>query len=70
MLFIYLLFVYVVIGAIVSAWFAFYKVTRIDHAAKGTSFWFKILLLPAGILLWPVVLYKLTTLKKHHEQAT
>jgi hypothetical protein len=70
MLFIYLLYAYFFTGIVVAAWFAFYKVTRIDHAAKGTSFGFKILLLPAGILLWPVILYKLTTLKKHNEQAT
>jgi len=70
MLFIYLLYVYVITGIAIAAWFAFYKVTRIDKAAAGTSFWFRVLLLPAGILLWPVVLYKLSALKKHHEQSS
>ncbi len=66
MLFIYLLFVYFIIGIAIAIWFVFYKIKRIDVAAKGTSFWFKVILLPASILLWPIVLYKLSTLKKQH----
>jgi len=66
MLFIYLVYVYFIIGIAFAIWFVFYKISRIDAAAKGTSFWFKVLLLPASVLLWPIVLYKLTTLKKQH----
>jgi hypothetical protein len=50
----------------IAIWFVFYKITRIDGSAKGTSFGFKVLLLPASILLWPIVLHKLNTLKKQH----
>jgi hypothetical protein len=66
MLFIYLLYVYFIIGIAIAIWFVFYKITRVDAAAKGTSFWFKVLLLPASVLLWPIVLYKINTLKKQH----
>ena len=59
MIFVYALYVYFFTGIIIAAWFSFYKITKVDAAAKGTSFWFKLIILPAGILLWPIVLFKL-----------
>lgn len=63
---VYIVYLYFFTGICIAGWFAFFKISRIDDAAKNTSFWFKVILLPAGILLWPVVLYKLNTLKKQH----
>ena len=57
---------YFIIGIAIAIWFVFYKITRVDTAAKDTSFWFKVLLLPACVLLWPIVLYKFNTFKKQH----
>lgn len=59
MIFVYFLYVYFFAGIITAAWFSFYKITKIDAAAKGTSFWFKLIILPAAILLWPIILIKL-----------
>jgi hypothetical protein len=67
MSFIYFLYTYFFIGFAIAVWFTFSKVSKIDDAAKGTSFGFKLLLMPASILLWPIVLYKINTLKKYHE---
>lgn len=66
MMLIYLLYVYFIIGIAIAIWFIFYKITRVDAAAKGTSFWFKLLLLPASVLLWPIILYKLNISNKQH----
>jgi hypothetical protein len=59
MIFVYFLYLYFFVGIIIAAWFSFNKITKIDVAAKGTSFWFKLIIMPAGILLWPIVLLKL-----------
>jgi hypothetical protein len=59
-----LMYVYFFIGAGIAAWFIFFKLTKVDDAAKGTSFWFKLLLIPGSILLWSFILFKLTTIKK------
>jgi hypothetical protein len=63
MAFVYLVYVYFFAGIIIAAWFSFYKIARIDASAKVTSFWFKLIIIPAGILLWPVVLFKLKSKK-------
>jgi hypothetical protein len=59
MIFVYFFYAYFFAGIVIAAWFSFYKITKIDAAAKGTSFWFKLIILPAGILLWPIILFKL-----------
>ncbi len=59
MIVVYLVYAYFIAGIIIAAWFSFYKITKIDAAAIGASLWFKLIILPAGILLWPIVLYKL-----------
>jgi hypothetical protein len=63
MIFIYFFYAYFFTGIIVAAWFSFYKITAIDAAAKATSFWFKLIIMPASILLWPIVLLKLKSKK-------
>lgn len=70
MILVYLLYLYLLIGVVVSIWFAFYKVARIDEGAKATSIGFKLLLLPGSILLWPIVLHKTFSNQKHHGSTT
>jgi hypothetical protein len=59
MIFVYIFYLYSFVGIIIAVWFSFYKISKIDVAAKGTSIWFKLIILPAAMLLWPIVLFKL-----------
>ncbi len=59
MIVVYFFYAYFFAGFLIAVWFSFYKITKIDAAAKGTSFWFKLIIIPASILLWPVILFKL-----------
>ncbi len=65
MIFIYLLYVYLVFGLGFAVWFSFFKLEKTDEAAKGTSIWFKLIILPGLVLLWPVVWFKLLKEEKH-----
>ncbi len=65
MLFIYGFYLYFILGIAVAIWFCFFKVTKTDAAAAGTSFWFKLIIVPGSMLLWPFVLYKLSSAKNH-----
>ncbi len=56
---IYLFNFYFVIGFFFSLWFCFFKVTKIDLGASDASVWFKLIIIPAAILLWPIVWQKL-----------
>jgi len=47
--------VYAAIGLAVMLAFVFYGVDRIDPSARG-AYAFRPLILPGGILLWPLVL--------------
>jgi hypothetical protein len=64
MIFIYVFYAYFLIGLAIAIWFCFFKVTRIDAAAAGSSMWFKLIIVPGTMLLWPFVLYKLLSLKE------
>lgn len=56
---VYILYGYCIVGIIVAVWFSFFKISKIDEAASGSSIWFKLIIMPATILLWPVVCIKL-----------
>ena len=64
MLVVYLVYVYFITGFLFSVWFSFYKVKRVDESTAATSVWFKLIIMPATILLWPIVLYKAFQHKK------
>lgn len=55
----YILSIYFVVGLAFSIWFAFFKVKRIDEAAAGTSIGFKLIIMPAAVILWPLLFLKL-----------
>lgn len=51
-----LVYINLAIGFCCAIWFAFFKVGKIDEGAANTSVWFKLMIVPAVILLWPLVL--------------
>lgn len=59
-----LIYVNVIIGFCCAIWFAFFKVSKIDEGAAHTSIWFKLMIIPAVILLWPLVLTMILSNKK------
>jgi hypothetical protein len=63
MIFIYAFYLYLIAGATIAIWFCFFKVVKTDVAAAGSSFWFKLIIVPGVTLLWPFVLYKLASVK-------
>ena len=54
----YLLLAYLALGALLSLLLNFYAINKIDASAKNSGILFRILLLPASCLLWPVLLVK------------
>jgi hypothetical protein len=58
--------VYFLIGFIISFWFSFFKVHKIDEGAAGAPFGFRLVIIPATVLLWPWVLQKISSSKKYH----
>jgi hypothetical protein len=67
MLFIYVFYGYFITGITIAIWFCFFKVTKTDAAAAGSSLLFKLIIVPGAMLLWPFVLYKLSSAKNYTE---
>jgi hypothetical protein len=44
---------YMGVGLLFGLAFIFWGVERLDHATKGTSWLFRLILLPGSIALWP-----------------
>ncbi len=65
MIVIYSVYVYFIAGISIAIWFSFFKVTKIDAAVVASSFWFKLIIMPAVLLLWPMVLYKAAATKRN-----
>jgi hypothetical protein len=53
-----LLVVYLALGFAFSLVFAAVGAARLDPAARGTSWLFRLLLIPGGTLLWPLLAAK------------
>lgn len=56
---VYILYGYCAVGFVFALWFSFFKLRKIDEAAKGSTVWFRLIIMPASILLWPIVCKKL-----------
>jgi hypothetical protein len=54
-----LIYGYLLAGLIPGAWFCFFRAGRVDAGAAHSGLMFKLIILPAAILLWPLVLHKL-----------
>ncbi|MBX2872166.1 MAG: hypothetical protein KTR30_08700 [Saprospiraceae bacterium] len=50
--------IYLLLGVAFAIVFITLGVGRLDEKAKGTSWWFKALIFPGSIALWPVLLLK------------
>lgn len=55
---VYLFFLYLLVGLIVGLWFVFRGVNRVDEGMKPAGWWLRLLLLPASMALWPLLLKK------------
>ena len=49
---------YGVVGVLIGAAFAFYGVSRVDHAATGGPFGFRLMIWPASAALWPYIAFR------------
>ncbi|MGH9843210.1 MAG: hypothetical protein ACREEM_31105 [Blastocatellia bacterium] len=55
-LFVYLAAIYAAIGMFFSIWFVGAGVDRMDPAARGAGLWFRLLIVPGVVALWPLLL--------------
>jgi hypothetical protein len=54
----YLVYAYLMTGLLVAIWFCFFQAGRIYAGAARSGVGFKLIILPAALLLWPLVLCK------------
>jgi hypothetical protein len=54
----YLVYAYLMTGLLVAIWFCFFGAGKIDAGAARSGIGFKLIILPAALLLWPLVLRK------------
>jgi TM2 domain-containing membrane protein YozV len=54
----YLVYAYLVTGLLVAFWFSFFQAGRIYIDAARSGIGFKLIILPAALLLWPLVICK------------
>ena len=48
--------VYLILGLIFAVPFVLFLAKRVDHAAKGSTWGFRVLVIPGVTLLWPLLL--------------
>ncbi len=62
---------YLVAGFVFAVPFVIRGVTRIDEAAVGTGWGFRLIILPGSIIFWPFLLSKWmkSSKQKEHDQA-
>lgn len=53
-----LLAIWFAVGVLFALAFAWVGVARVDREAKGASFGFRLLILPASAALWPLLLWR------------
>lgn len=58
-----LAYAYAAVGCVVTAAFLVFGIDRVDPTARG-AYAFRPLLIPGGILLWPVVLWRWRALSR------
>ncbi len=57
---VYFLEIYAAIGFIFAVWFVIFGVTRLDDAAKGTGFGFRLLIFAGVVAFWWLLLWRLS----------
>lgn len=54
---------YLIAGSLFALLFVFRLVDQFDEQARGAPISFRLIILPAAILLWPFLVYRLLTKK-------
>ena len=49
---------YFVLGILVSLFIQFKGLNKIDIGTENTKFWFRLIIFPGMVLLWPALVYK------------
>ena len=57
--FLFLLGIYLAFGLLFAIYFAVSGVVKLDKAARGTSIFFRVLIVPGAMALWPYLLRQL-----------
>lgn len=60
---------YMLIGLLFGIAFVIWGVTKIDEVAVGSSWRFRLIILPGTIAFWPVLLSKWIKGKRHESKA-
>ena len=56
--------VYAAVGFIVALIFVVFGASRLDAAADGASFWFRPIIFPGCVVLWPFIVGRLLSFRK------
>lgn len=59
MIFLYLFYIYLCLGVLFGLYFVFAGAKKIDASVSHAPFSFKLIILPASIVLWIYLLFKL-----------
>ena len=63
---VYIVYAYLTIGLFVAIGFCFFAAAKIDEGAGHSSPGFKLIILPAALLMWPLVVRKLIHKQNDH----
>lgn len=55
---------YLSFGAVIAVIVATWGAERMDHAADGANLWFRLIIIPGVIGLWPVMLIRLLSRRR------
>jgi hypothetical protein len=61
MLIIFISYAYLVLGFLFAFWFTFINPGKGKFRLEHTSLWFRLIIIPGSILLWPLMLIKICT---------
>jgi hypothetical protein len=62
------LYLYTACGAVFAALFVVFGLTRVDEQARGSSIWFRVIISPGTVALWPWLLRRWLLAASHEEQ--
>jgi hypothetical protein len=51
--------IYVLIGMLVALWFCLHRINRLPGMEVKPTWGFRLIILPATVLLWPAVIFQL-----------
>ena len=55
---------YAAVGVVVALVFVVFGASRLDAAADGASFWFRPMIFPGCVVLWPFIVGRLLSFRK------